>query len=120
IVLERHWRRILPVRCYWGRRIVSATQTKMPPTIQKWPWSSMQLITFALPPVGNEIFHDAFNIAVSSRTFQLAGDIVTQRRRGYGVGRAYIIDPALRLAPGGARHEPINIRKFLVGELGNK
>jgi len=104
-----------------------AAGTSMDATIRKWPWKSIQLVPFALPVVGDKTFHDAFNISLSSRNFELRGDPVTQRRRRYQVGHTYTLVPEttstnlLKTASyGGDRHEPYNMRKFLIKTLRKK
>jgi hypothetical protein len=100
---------------------------KMPDPIRTWPWSSTQLVPFALPVVGGESFHDAFNLTLASRPVYLSGDPVTQRLRGYAVGLPYRLVPesVSNLDQRGGRisalrHEPFNIRKYLLKDLEKK
>jgi hypothetical protein len=95
-----------------------APHTDMPDSVKQWPWRSMQLVPFALPVLGDEQFHDAFNITLASRNFELAGDPVPQRQRRYAVGQTYSIDPdLLKVKILGGRHEPYNIREWLIKDL---
>jgi hypothetical protein len=100
---------------------------RMPQSMRSWPWRSTQLVPFALPIVGGESFHHAFNIALASRQIYLRGDPVAQRVRRYAVGRPYELVPehemnptkfkkrGVLLAP--SRHEPFHIRKYLIKDL---
>jgi hypothetical protein len=101
--------------------------SKMPDAIRRWPWSSTQLVPFALPVVGDETFRDAFDIRLASRPVYLSGDPVTQRSRQYAVGWPYRIVPEsvsnLKQRGGrisSLRHEPFNIRKYLIKDLQSK
>jgi len=66
--------------------------TIMPTVVQEWPWEDLDLVTFALPVVGDEIFQGAFNTIPSQRVF-LEGDPITQTYRLYPAGQPYGIDP---------------------------
>jgi hypothetical protein len=99
----------------------------MPAAIQGWPWQSTQLVPFALPVVGGKDFQEAFDITVRSCRVYLWGDPVAQTTRGYPVGNAYAIDPEKLINPTAkykigpswnpARHEPYNIRYYLIKDL---
>ena len=100
---------------------------QMPDDIRTWPWSSTQLVPFALPVVGAYSFHEVFNLTLACRPVYLSGDPVTQRRRHYGVGLPYRIVPesVSNLDQRGGRisalrHEPFNIRKYLIKDLEKK
>jgi Lipase (class 3) len=93
----------------------------MPANIRHWPWTSIKLVPFALPVVGDEVFQQAFDITLPSETVELEGDPVAQRRRGYAVGLTYTISAGwFEIPPLGPRHEPFNIRKCLIKDLQNK
>ena len=70
----------------YGYTLSSQDVAKCRMTIRTWPWSSTQLVPFALPVVGDYSFHEVFNLTLASRPVYLSGDPVTQRRRGYAVG----------------------------------
>ncbi|HEY5777826.1 MAG TPA: hypothetical protein VIT00_03765 [Terrimicrobiaceae bacterium] len=98
--------------------------TSMPASIQKWPWSTIQLVPFALPVVGGKTFQQAFDITLASRRVYLTGDPVTQTTRLYPVGIEYEIIPEdfmdvsrRGLAVSALRHEPYNIRYYLIKDL---
>jgi hypothetical protein len=100
---------------------------EMPENIRTWPWSSTQLVPFALPVVGDESFRDAFDITLACRPVYLSGDPVTQRLRWYAVGLPYRLVPesVSNLDQRGGRisalrHEPFNIRKYLLKDLEEK
>lgn len=100
--------------------------TSMPAAIQGWPWDAIQLVPFALPVVGGERFQRAFNATVSGRRVYLKGDPITQTHRLYPVGNPYAIDPEkldptattkIGTSPSPLRHEPFNIRYYLIKDL---
>ena len=108
----------------YGYTLSSQSGGKMPDPIRTWPWSSTQLVPFALPVVGDYSFHEVFNLTLASRPVYLSGDPVTQRRRGYAVGLSYRLVPesssntdqrGFRIS--GLRHEPFNIRRYLIKDL---
>jgi hypothetical protein len=107
--------------------------TRMPtrlPAIRRWPWSAIVLRPFALPVAGGETFHREFDLTLPSLRVFLKGDAVTQDRRHYQVGLPYEIDPhSFELTAEEKneidtespiyprRHEPYNIRKYLIRDL---
>jgi hypothetical protein len=103
-----------------------ANPTSMPATIQGWPWNTIGLITFASPVVGGQTFQQTFDQTVASHRVYLTGDPITQTMRHHPVGLPYEIDPD-KLSPtdkttiGGygssLRHEPYNIREYLIKDL---
>jgi|SRR5271166_1892187 len=105
----------------------NSNPTSMPANIQNWPWSTIQLVPFALPVVGGETFQQAFDGTLGSRRVYLQGDPVTQTKRLYPVGKAYAIDPEKLIDPtvtykigpswNPVRHEPYNIRYYLIKDL---
>jgi Lipase (class 3) len=58
----------------YGYTVPSQSGGKMPDEIRRWPWSSTQLVPFALPVVGGKSFHDVFNLTLASRPVYLSGD----------------------------------------------
>lgn len=104
----------------------AVNNTNMPATIQGWPWHAIQLVVFASPIVGGETFQRTFNQTVASHRVYLKGDPITQTLRHHPVGLPYEIDPD-KLSPtdktkiGGSgsplRHEPCNIREYLIKDL---
>jgi hypothetical protein len=111
--------------------------TMMPKEIRSWPWSTIQLVTFALPIVGDMQFRDALDGILSSKRIFLTGDFITQERINYPVGTPVEIDPdsfemteVEKREVGGPvfygyrmssysplRHEPYNIRKYYIKYL---
>jgi hypothetical protein len=103
-------------------------QTSMPVAIRRWPWSNIKLRPFALPVVGGETFSRSFNWTLQSARIFIEGDPVTLEARHYPVGQPYGIDPdrlksteeekkKLGGSFSGARHEPFNIRRYLIKYL---
>ncbi len=128
IVWLRHWRCILPVQCCWA--VPMATPYRAAKCRMKsggGRGAAHNWFRSRLPVVGGESFRDAFNITLASRPVYLSGDPVTQRLRQYAVGWPYRIVPesASNLDQRGARisalrHEPFNIRKYLIKDLEKK
>jgi hypothetical protein len=105
---------------------------QMPWQVTRWPWKSTQLVPFALPVVGGDEFHQAFNITLASRRVHIPGDPVTQTVTRYPVGNSYMIAPrdsdgkrlkryaasnVVNAKAFAAHHEPYNIRKYLIRDL---
>ena len=100
--------------------------TDLPSPIRDWPWDNLALTPFALPVVGDEIFSNELNQTLASTRISLKGDPITQQRRHFPVGFDYQIDPdklqstdqeKLQLGcpwVNGARHQPFNIRRYLI------
>jgi lipase (class 3) len=102
--------------------------TSMPLAIRAWPWDAMELVSFALPVVGGKSFQHAFDTTVVSRRVFLEGDPITQTYRLLPVGYPHAIDPekldstaTTKVGPTWSplRHEPFNIRYYLIKDLEN-
>ena len=103
--------------------------TDMPQAIRGWPWFNLALTPFALPVVGDEIFSNELNQTLASTRISLKGDPITQQRRHFPVGFDYHIDPDKLVSTdeeklqlgwpwvSGARHQPFNIRRYLIKDL---
>jgi hypothetical protein len=114
-----HWNAPLPPTANVG------PDDGMPVAIRPWPWSNMLLTPFALPVVGDAEFSEAFNRTLASIRIFIEGDPVTLEYRHYPVGFRYGIDTdklqsteeekkKLGAYFSGARHEPFNIRRYLI------
>ncbi len=58
----------------------------MPDSLKRWPWRSVQLVTYSAPVVGSPIFKSYFDMSILSRRVWLDGDPITQEQENCLVG----------------------------------
>jgi hypothetical protein len=121
--------------CHFSSAMVCGTEygpkgagAAMPDLLKRWPWSSIQLVTFSSPVVGGKTFHDRFDRSIGTRRVWLDGDPVTCERRHYMVGVPYWVrirnqDTLEHIDVGlkPSSHQPYLVRQNLVrSELRDK
>ncbi|HAC64940.1 MAG TPA: hypothetical protein DCF68_15765 [Cyanothece sp. UBA12306] len=93
--------------------LVQGYNREMPKDVQSWPWSSLKLITYGAPPVGDEDFHYGVNSKVYAKRIVLGNDVITQKRIRYHVGARTNL-PSNNKLPNTEDHRPDLIREALI------